>query len=197
MPGEIVSGVLKHVWMTLEPLGHPMALMGGMSLAAWNRIRATQDVDLLIGLGRDAVSPLIDRLGRSGCHPKKDPPLTVVGDHCFLQFLYTPPDEFFDVQFDLLLAETPLQQSAIDRRVRRAVVGVSQSMDVLNCDDLILFKLLAGRLIDRADASALLRENRDQIDFDYLRRWVAELMLEAELAEAWNDAFPGGSDAST
>jgi hypothetical protein len=89
MPGEIVSGVLRHVWTTLEPLGHPMALMGGMSLAAWNRIRATQDVDLLIGLRRDAVQPLIDRLGQRGypaqeksaAHRRRGPLLLAVSLH--------------------------------------------------------------------------------------------------------------------
>ena len=45
-------------------------------------------------------------------------------------------------------------------------------IDVLNGDDLIMFKLLAGRMIDRADAAMLLRENREAIDFGYLLSWV-------------------------
>jgi len=38
---------LDHVWGVLAPLGHHVAVMGGISLAAWNHIRATRDVDLL------------------------------------------------------------------------------------------------------------------------------------------------------
>jgi hypothetical protein len=36
------------------------------------------------------------------CRPKKSPPLISVGEHCFMQLLYTPPREFYDVQFDLM-----------------------------------------------------------------------------------------------
>jgi hypothetical protein len=104
--------------------------------------------------------------------------------------MYNPPGEFYDVQFDLLLAESDLQKSAIDRRVERTVPGISRPIDVLNCDDLILFRLVAGRIIDRADAAMLLRENRDAIDFEYLLSWTARLGLAAEFAEIWREAWP-------
>jgi hypothetical protein len=38
---------LKHVWVALQPLNLPMAVMGGIAVAAWKHVRATQDVDLL------------------------------------------------------------------------------------------------------------------------------------------------------
>jgi hypothetical protein len=114
-----------------------------------------------------------------------------VGEHCFVQLLFTPPGEFYDVQLDLLLAESELQKSALAQRVRRDVPGISHQVDVLNCDDLILLKLVAGRLIDRADAAALLRENRNAIDFGYLLSWIARLDLTTDLAEIWREAFPG------
>lgn len=53
-----------------------------------------------------------------------------------------------------------------------------------------LHKLLAGRILDRVDAAALLRANRSLLDFDYLMRWSGRLSLTAVLAEVWNDAFP-------
>jgi hypothetical protein len=53
--------------------------------------------------------------------------------------------------------------------------------------------LVAGRLIDRADAAILLRENRDAIHLQYLNNWVASLGLAAEFAEIWQEAFPGES----
>jgi hypothetical protein len=168
-----------------------MALMGGIALAAWNHVRATRDVDVLIAIDQSAVDPILDVLRAHGCRPKKSTPITTVGDLHFVQLLYTPPGEFYDVQVDLLLAESKLQQSAIARRVSRTVPGINRPVDVLHCDDLILFKLLAGRLIDRADAAMLLRENRAAIDFGYLLSWVGHLDLSVQLAEAWDEAFPG------
>jgi hypothetical protein len=114
-----------------------------------------------------------------------------VGSHYFVQMLYTPPGEVYDVQFDLLLAENELQKSAIARRVQRDVPGISRPVYVLHCDDLILFKLVAGRLIDLADAAMLLRENRDEIDANYLTSWATRYGLTDDLARVWNEAHPG------
>ncbi|MFM8537287.1 MAG: hypothetical protein ACKOES_04335 [Planctomycetaceae bacterium] len=53
-----------------------------------------------------------------------------------------------------------------------------------------MIKLQAGRIIDRADAAMVLRENRDEIDF---RRWHREITrhgLVADYREIWRDAFP-------
>ena len=37
--------------------------------------------------------------------------------------------------------------------------GLDVTLDVLACEDLLLHKLLAGRVIDRVDAAALIRAN--------------------------------------
>jgi hypothetical protein len=190
---EAALATLDHIWGVLEPLGHPVAVMGGISLAAWNHIRATRDVDLLIAVDKTAIDPILTVLRSHGCRPKKSPPLVAVGTHHFAQLLYTPPEQFYDVQFGLLLAESDLQKSAIARRVRRDVPGISRPVDVLHCDDLILLKLLAGRMIDRADAANLLRENRDAIDFGYLHSWITRLGLERDFSLVWNDAVPNES----
>ena len=191
MASETVRAVLHHICNVLEPLGYPYALMGGVALAAWNHPRATRDIDLLIAIDRKSIDSLVEQLISHGCRPKRSPPLIAVGDHSFAQFLYTPPDEFYEVQFDLLLAESELQKSAIQRRVHRDVAGLDHGIDVLSCDDLVLFKLVAGRMIDRADAAMLLRENRTTLDFGYLSSWVARLKLDELWAEIWAEAFPG------
>jgi hypothetical protein len=196
MAAEAVREVLNHVWSALEPLGYPRALMGGIALAVWNYPRATRDVDVLIAVEMGEIAAVIDRLEASGCRPKKSPPLVTVGSHTFVQFLYTPPGEFYDVQFDLLIAESELEKSAIARRVQRDVPGMDHPLDVLHCDDLILLKLVSGRVIDRADAAMLLRENRDVIDFDYLNSWVGRLALDRDFAEVWQEAFPGNEPPS-
>jgi hypothetical protein len=165
--------------------------MGGVALTVWNHVRATRDVDFLIGVERAHLDLLVVRLREIGCRPKRETLVVEVGDLHFAQFLFTPTGEFYDVQFDLMLAESDFQKSALARRVRRTVPGIDVPIDVLNCDDLLLFKLLAGRMIDRADAAMLLRENREAIDFDYLLKWLVHLGLNIEFAEIWREAFPG------
>lgn len=190
MASDAVRSVLNLVWNSIEPLGHPCALIGGLALAVWSHPRFTRDVDLLLGVDRANIDSIVDQLRSQGCRSKKIPPLHVVGDHSFVQFLYTPPEEFYEVQFDLLLAETPLQKSALNRCIQRDLEGVDRPISVLNCEDLILFKLLAGRMIDRADAAMLLRENREELDLDYLAKWIESLQLKHDFLEIWREAFP-------
>jgi hypothetical protein len=196
MASETVRALLSHVWYALDPLGYPCALMGGAALAVWSHPRSTRDVDLLIGVSSANCNEIVAQLRASGCRPKVQPPLQSIGQLHLAQFLYTPPGEFYDAQFDLWFAESDLQKSAIARRVRRELPGVEQPIDVINCDDLILFKLLAGRIIDRADAATLLRENRDAIDFGYLNDWLERLDLTREFAEIWQETYPDESPPS-
>jgi hypothetical protein len=193
MASEAARAVLNEVATALQPPQVPFALIGGLALAVWSYPRSTRDVDLLVGVDHDHVQPVVDALLQIGCRFKKSPPLHRVGEHCFVHMLCTPPGEFYDVQFDLMLAETPLEKAALARSVNRIVPGVDHPIRVLNCDDLILFKLISGRLIDRADAAMLLRENREVVDFEHVQSWISQSKLSAEFNEVWREAFPGES----
>jgi hypothetical protein len=191
MASETARAALNKVVGALNSIGAPFALIGGLALAVWSYPRATRDVDVLIGVDELQVQSIIDEMVKIGCRPKHTPAINFVGQHSFLHLLYTPPGEFYDVQFDLLLATTPLEKTALERSVIRDVPGVSRPIYVLNCDDLILFKLLSGRLIDLADAAMLLRENRDSIDLEYTGSAIERLDLVAAFSSTWREAFPG------
>ncbi|MGD9634559.1 MAG: nucleotidyl transferase AbiEii/AbiGii toxin family protein [Pirellulales bacterium] len=191
MASKAAQSVLNQVSKALAPLDIAYSLIGGLALAVWSHPRSTRDVDLLVGVDHATAQPIIDALNAIGCRPKRVPPLNRVGEHSFLHFLYTPPGEFYDVQFDLLLAETEHEKIALANSVARKVPGIDVPIRVINCADLILLKLVSARIIDRADAAMLLRENRDAIDFEYLSGWATKLGVDGELAEIWREAFPG------
>jgi hypothetical protein len=181
---------LDHVWRVLAAAGHPAALMGGMSLPAWNHIRGTRDVDLLIAIERTNVDELIQLLIAAGCKPMRSTPLVEVGNYHFIQLFYTPPEEFYEIQIDLMLAEGEFHKSAFARRVSRSIPGVRVPLEVVSCEDLILFKLIAGRVLDRFDVAMLLRENYDSLDQSYLQLWLKKLHVEADYATCLAEAFP-------
>jgi hypothetical protein len=93
---EVVLEALKHVWVSLEPLHAPMAVMGGLALAAWRHVRATRDVDLLIGVSEEDLEPLLATLTSAGLRPKHQPPWICVGSLQILQLLYEPPGAYLD-----------------------------------------------------------------------------------------------------
>jgi len=191
MAGEAVLGALRHVWLVLKSAGVPAAVISGIAMAAWKYVRATNVVDLLIAVDDDQVEGLLGELSEAAIRPKCDPPLVSLGRLSVIPLLYEPPETFADVQIDLLIGKSAYHQTALQRRLATRLPDLDVEIDVLACEDVILHKLSAGRIIDRADAAALLRANRERLDFGYLARWADELGVAEGLTEAWSEAFPG------
>lgn len=190
MPGDLVLQSLQHVWKTLKPLGIPMAVVGGLALATWKHIRATKDIDLLLATNMETLDPLLTTLAAAGMRPKRNPPAIALGDLKLVQLIYEPPDALMGLQVDLLLGESDYYRMALSRSLLTTLPGMETEIAVLACEDIILHKLLASRLIDRADAVALLQMNRDSLDLGYLNHWAETLEIRAALDETWQQAFP-------
>jgi hypothetical protein len=73
----------------------------------------------------------------------------------FIQLTYEPPDAFVEVQIDLLFADSPFHRQALQRRVKLPAESLGIEMAVVSCEDLIILKLLAGRILDRVDVAPL------------------------------------------
>jgi hypothetical protein len=191
MPADVILATLRHLCETLRRLQIPCALMGGLALATWKHPRFTKDVDLLVAPGDANTDDLVRSLIDAGFRAKRAKPLAKIDEAEFLQVFYEPEDSFVEVQIDLLLVRTTYQQEAIRRRTPADSTELGFEIDVLACEDLIVLKLLAGRMIDLADCHALLRANRSSLDVEYVARWLDQLGLRAEFEQAWKEAFPG------
>lgn len=190
MAPNLVISALEHAWATLETLGLPMAVLGGIALAGWKHPRATDDVDISVSLGQRSVDELIQTMERAGLRPKRQPPVLSVGKLRIVQLLYEPPQSYVTLQIDLLLADCDYQKQALARRVPLTLPHSNFEVFILSCEDMIIHKLMAGRIIDRADVAALLRANRDTLDFSYVNDWVGRLGLAADFSEISMQAFP-------
>jgi hypothetical protein len=189
MPPDAILRTLRHVWLALKPLDIPMAVMGGIALATWKYVRATRDIDLLIGAVEADPARLVESLQAVGIRPIRLP-ATRLGQLELIQAIYEPPGAFVDIHIDLLWAGSDYHCQALDRRVTVRLPDLDIEVAVLACEDLILHKLLAERMIDRVDVVALLRANRESLDFAYLLDWTRKLNVGPALAEAWKNAWP-------
>lgn len=181
---------LRQAWTAVRALNVPAALMGGIALASWKYPRATRDIDLLVGIADLRPERLVEILRASGLRPKRANTVVHLGQLDLLQFLYQPPESFLDIQVDLLLAISPYHRQALHRRAALRLADLDLEIDVLSCEDLILHKLLAGRVIDLADSAALLAANRDSLDYAYLAGWIETLGLSAGFRQVWHSAWP-------
>jgi Uncharacterised nucleotidyltransferase len=184
-----VTDALNRVWAALEPLNLPMALMGGLAVAVWKHPRNTRDVDILVDVRDGNLDELVEAMKRAGMRSKRQPPVLLVGDQRVIQLLYSAPGTFLDIQIDVLLADSAYQKEALTR-AKPAKLDGEREIAVLSCEDLIIHKLLAGRIIDSADVAALLRANRAGLDLAYLKSWLGQLNLLPHLETIWRETFP-------
>lgn len=150
---------LQEIQASLDRIGASAALIGGLALAPYKVVRATQDVDLLADAGlADAIHAELERLGYRCVYRSGDAATYVRGDE----------------RTDLLYAHRPLARRLLAAAAPRdTALG---SLRVVSLEGLIAFKLQGlvndpRRTQDLEDIRALLRANRDTVGVDELREY--------------------------
>lgn len=158
----------------LNERGVDYALAGGLAYGALVEPRATTDVDLLILLDRpdrEAVATLFSSAFDSVVpHPapmvfKRLSVWRVVG-----------MQEGREIIVDLLLAQSDFLKSALRRK--QAVDFQGLALPIVTLEDMIVLKMMADRLQDRADIEKIMQRLELRVDWEYVREWQARLGLE-------------------
>ena len=150
------------------------ALAGGWAYSALVEPRATTDIDLLILLDPpscEQVQALVSSLFDSTIiHPA---PMVFQGISIWRIVGIRSEQE---VIVDLLLADSVYLRTALERR-HTVAVGALQ-VPMLSIEDLIILKMVAGRLQDRADLEKIRARQADlRVDWTYVERWKTMLGL--------------------
>jgi hypothetical protein len=190
MPGEGVVATLRAGWDALARVDAPKAVIGGLALTAWRHARYTRDADVLVAIEESRFDELLAALAAAGFRPRHSPPLRVIDGQAIAQFTFQPAEALMPFQFDVLLVASGFQREAVQRAVPWPLAGPGGDVLVVRPDDLVVIKLQAGRIIDRADAAMVLRENRDEIDFQRLHQEIVQHKLAVDYREIWREAFP-------
>jgi hypothetical protein len=190
MASEGVLATLRQGWRALDRVDAPRAVIGGLALTAWKHARYTRDADVLVAVDQQRVGDVVRALAAAGFRPRHDPPLRVIDGQGIVQITFQPGDALMPFQFDVLLATGEFQRETIARAVPWPLPGGGDDVRVVRPDDLLVIKLLSGRIIDRADAAMVLRENQPDIDFQRLHRAISDHGLAGTYREIWAEAFP-------
>lgn len=186
---ETFAELLRALGGALDRAGVEWMLVGGLAVGAWTEPRGTKDCDLAIAVPEDATS-LARTLADAGL-------VVVRGDlqrarnGAAVRLHYERPG-VPALAVDLLCAGTPFEHEALARRTRLSVFGVN--LPVVQADDLIVYKLIAGRPQDLADIDKLLRFARVPFDGDRVRRWAREWDVEERLDSAISTARRGATE---
>lgn len=166
----------------LDELSIPYSIMGGVAVRAFGVPRPTYDVDLNIVVERRRLSELFDRL-RAIDYVIPEPYQTGWVDEVqglkVLKLRRYFGQESMDV--DLFLVESEFQREVMARRLKSE--AEEHVVWLVSPEDLILFKLLAGRPRDLGDVFDVLFM-QGPLDEAYMRRWAVELGIEDKLERA-------------
>lgn len=153
-----------------EAAGLRWAILGGLAALEYRQhSRDTVDLDCVV----DKVDGLVDQLRERGLdlrlrRDSDGSPYLVQG---------TTPD---GMHFDVYIAGTPFEESALERRGADGYVSV---------EDLIVYKLLAGRPEDRDDIGEILAAGHE-LDTGYIEYWTREW----DVLERWHEAISAEGD---
>ena len=161
--GEQLSAVAG----ALSALGAEFMLIGGLAVGVWAEPRATKDADLCVRVLASAAD-LTRSLATAGLEVARGDlaRALVQGESVRLRRIGQGDEP---IVVDLLVAITPFEIEALARRQPMRVLGVE--LPVVTAEDLLVFKLIAGRPQDLADAALLLDLHGDTFDFARVRRW--------------------------
>jgi predicted nucleotidyltransferase len=174
-----LEDALRRALRLLGRSGLRGAFGGGLAVIIWGQPRVTQDLDLVLEVGRDAVADLLQAAREEGYTFEADAAACAeeLLEGGFLRLV--PPADAAPVSLDLLLADTPLQRQALDRARTFELAGLQ--VPVLSPEDLILLKLVAFRPKDTFDLETVIDAVRETLDVDYLRGWADRLELRSRL----------------
>jgi hypothetical protein len=187
-----ITGFLKLMLEALEAAGVEYLIGGAIAEWAWGEPRATQDLDIVINLPIKSVGKFSKELEKR----KMLVPADIILDTMMEDRADIPLNAihmYSGLKADLYLMRDGdvLRQSAFQRRQLVDYGPPIGKVFVHSPEDLILYKLmylgLSGQPKHARDIAAILRAKKDQVDFGYIEKWVAQLGMGA----VWKELLDG------
>jgi hypothetical protein len=171
---------LETVSRALIDSGVPHAFLGALGRAAWGRARTTTDLDVQVHVTPTTWPGCVAALAGAGLKLEitHGPivPEDGIPDHGVFRF----PG---GLRLDVLIAKTEFQAEAVARAVTVSVFG--RDVRVVTVEDLVVFKLIAGRPRDVDDIDDVLDARSRAglpVDWPHLERWAAVWGLEERVS---------------
>lgn len=152
-------------------------VIGGLAVVAVGEARTTGDVDVVAFLSEKEGEGLIQKAQKRGFELDTEMELERLRTTGTLRFRRGP------FQLDLILASLPFEEEAYRRASRHSMFG--RPVLLPSPEDLMLFKLLAGRDKDLLDAIGVARRHAKHIDWAYVESVLRALCDLAEDMTPW------------
>lgn len=147
--------ILLRIAFFLDKYKVPYIIIGGQAVLLYGDPRVTRDIDITLGLSPERFD-IIDGL----C---KEFPLKMLPENpkIFMQETMVLPciEEKTKIRIDFIFSVTSFEREAIERAQVKEING--QKIYYASIEDLIIFKLVAGRERDLEDIKSIINMNRN------------------------------------
>lgn len=161
----------------LEGSGVRYLVIGGLAVGAIGEARTTGDVDVIGFASPQDAEALITKATEAGFDVRPEVEQERLHATGTLRFRDGP------FQLDIILASLPFEDTAYARAVRKRLFG--RLVPLPTPEDLILFKVLAGRDKDIIDAVGVARRHLSTLDRRYVEETIQGICDLAEDMEPW------------
>ena len=148
------------------------AIVGAIASNLWGVPRFTKDIEVLVALSEKVLEKILIVANSFNFGVKRVPET----DPDLIRF-FKQGVEFVDI---IIAKELDYFETVLDRAV--TVESPYGNLKFASAEDIIILKLIAGRLIDMADIERILRV-RDDVDMEYVRYWAHKWGTEQKLDE--------------
>ena len=164
-----VADLLDDFGRALDGTGVRWYLFGAQAAILYGSARLTADVDATVRLPQGVTATaLVSRLDGHGFRSRIDDPSFVAATRV-LPFVHIPTG----LPVDVVLAGPGLEEQFLERTRLLDVEGVR--IPVASPEDLVVMKVLAGRVRDDEDIRAIADANADTLDLPYVRTTIRAL----------------------
>lgn len=161
----------------LEGSGIRYLVIGGLAVGAIGEARTTGDVDVVGFASPEDAEALITKAAEAGFNLRPEVEHERLRETGTLRFRHGP------FQLDIILASLPFEEVAYSRAVKKRLFG--RIVPLPTPEDLILFKVLAGRDKDILDAIGVARRHLPRLDRRYLEDTIQGICDLAEDTQPW------------
>lgn len=162
----------------LEESGTRHLVIGGLAVVVVGEPRMTADADAVIFVSPSEAMGLVEAAAVAGFELRHDVERERLARTGTVRF------QRGRFRIDLITASLPFEEAAYERGKIHELFGIRLRFP--SPEDLILFKILAGRDKDMLDAVGVARRHRDRLDVDYLERTLLPICEAAEDSSPWN-----------
>lgn len=176
---NIFIETLEWICRKLKSANIPYMITGGAAVGFWGHIRTTMDIDILIQIHSEQTAPLLKSITGEAYIDMEKAKKAILDKSMFNIILNKTC-----FKIDLIpLKEDSYEIKKFNNRVKINFQG--KEIYVISPEDLIISKLLwsksaGGSERQIKDCESIYRLNSENLDLDYLKRWVEMLGVEEE-----------------